>query len=74
VAAAAAPATAPLEVIVQLRNLGVVLPTSSASRSALGATVDHLLLALPGNIMPPSVLADCELPPVADMMDEAIKW
>lgn len=27
-----------------------------------------------GGIMPPTVLSDCELPPMADMMDEAIKW
>lgn len=35
-------------IIVQLRNLGIVLPTTSSSRNALGATVEHLLVSLPG--------------------------
>jgi hypothetical protein len=46
---AAAAATLPgLTVMVQLRNLGLVLPTTSSSTSALYATVDHLMVSLPG--------------------------
>ena len=52
-AAAAAPVSLepqlpPLEIMVQLSNVGVVLPTSSDSTSALGASIDHLLVAMPG--------------------------
>lgn len=38
----------PLEVLIELHNLGVVLPTTAYSSSTLGATVEHLLIALPG--------------------------
>ena len=39
---------ASLEVVVQLRNVGLVVPCSAKGRSALGGQVDHLLIALPG--------------------------
>lgn len=42
------PQLPPLEIMVQLSNVGVVLPTSSDSTSALGASIDHLLVAMPG--------------------------
>ena len=38
----------PLEVMVQLSNVGIVLPTSSSSTGSLAASVDELRLALPG--------------------------
>ena len=64
----------PLEVMVQLYNLGIVMPTTSSGRSALGASVKHLLLALPGGIMPDAELAESGLEPVLGMMKEAVQW
>ena len=42
------PGVLPLETMVQLTNVGVVLPCSSSTTNALGATVEHLVVALPG--------------------------
>lgn len=111
----------PLEVMVQLTNVGIVLPTSSSSTGALAASVDELRLALPGaagrlegqqpacrdgpaavcsqaasrftylshiranentlipwppagGVMPDSVLDDCQLPRVVEMMREVVQW
>ena len=40
----------PLEIVVHLRNLHILLPVSSSSRTCLGAQVDHLMLAIPGGL------------------------
>lgn len=39
-----------MEVVVQLQNVGLVVPTSTKSRSALGGQVDHLMIAVPGGL------------------------
>eukprot|EP00887_Chlorella_sp_A99_P007742 scaffold20.g7742.t1 len=74
-AAQAQPAAAgkrPLEIAVQLRNLHVLLPISSDSRTCLGAQVEQLMVAMPGEVLPPVVLEDCELPGVGEMVKESL--
>lgn len=47
-AAAEGPPLPPLSIFVRLYNVGIVLPTTSASSGTLGATLDQLIVALPG--------------------------
>ena len=47
-AAPAAPGAKPLELVLQLRNVGLLVPTVSGSRRVLGGSLEHLMLAMPG--------------------------
>lgn len=58
-AAPPARSSPPLEVLIELHNLGIVLPTTAYSSSTLGATVEHLLIALPGGRQPGSLGRRC---------------
>lgn len=48
-----------MEVVVQLQNVGLVVPTSTKSRSALGGQVDHLMIAVPGGLWQWGQWAQC---------------
>ncbi|RMZ56604.1 hypothetical protein APUTEX25_004768, partial [Auxenochlorella protothecoides] len=62
----------PLQIVVQLSNVGIVLPTSATSRSVLGAHMEHVLLAIPGDALPASTLEDCNLPSLGVMVEESL--
>jgi len=66
------PSSFPLNLVIQLHNSTILLPTSSNSRTVLAGHIDHLLLGIPGYVIPSSVLEDAELPMLNDMIQESL--
>jgi hypothetical protein len=71
-AQASSPGTLPLEVIIQVQNIEVLLPTSAESRRVLGVQIDEIVLSVPGDVMPSAVLDAAELPSVDEMVEESV--
>lgn len=66
------PRSKPMEIVVQLRNVGLILPTSTSTKSVLAAKLDHFMLAMPVNALPVTLLEEAQLPSVSDMLRESI--
>jgi hypothetical protein len=62
----------PAEIVVQLHNVGLVLPTSTKSRTVLAGQMDHLMLALPGTAIPDNLLREAQLPSIQQMMEDSV--
>lgn len=62
----------PLDVVVQLQNVGIVVPTARTTRTVLAAHLDHLMLAVPGSALPSQLLQDADLPSVEGMLQESL--
>lgn len=62
----------PLDVVVQLQNVGIVVPTARTTRTVLAAHLDHLMLAVPGSALPSQLLQDADLPSVDGMLQESL--
>jgi hypothetical protein len=62
----------PLEVVVQLRNVGIVVPTAATTRKVLAANLEHFMLAIPGSALPSTLLEDVEVPDVDEMVAESL--
>lgn len=61
----------PLEVMIQLRNLDIVIPTNAATRGALAGQVEHIVLAIPGTAISANLFEDAELPNLRGMLEES---
>lgn len=62
----------PLEIVLQLHNAGIIVPTSTATRTVLAANLDHAMLAVPGKAMPPTLLGEAELPSLDSIVEESL--
>ena len=62
----------PLNVIVQLQNIGIVLPTGRTTRTIFSSRIDELVLALPGAALPKLILEENDLPSLDELVEESI--
>lgn len=62
----------PLEIVLQLHNAGIVLPTGTNTRTVLSGNLDHAMLAVPGKALPETLLGEAELPSLDSIVEESL--
>ncbi len=71
-AAPSANGAKPLEIVVQLHNAGLIIPTGTTTRTVLAGNLDHAMLAVPGKAMPETLLGEAELPSLDSIVEESL--
>ncbi|KAL4553401.1 hypothetical protein Ndes2526B_g03263 [Nannochloris sp. 'desiccata'] len=62
----------PLEIVLQLHNAGIIVPTGTTTRTVLACNLDHAMLAVPGKAMPETLLGEAELPSLDSIVEESL--
>jgi hypothetical protein len=62
----------PLEIVIQLHNAGLIVPTGTTTRTVLAGNLDHAMLAVPGKAMPETLLGEAELPSLDSIVEESL--
>lgn len=62
----------PLEFVVQLQNVGIVVPTGETTRTVLSGQLEQLTFAMPGHALPPTMLQKAALPGLDTMLAESL--
>lgn len=65
-------ASKPLEVVLQLENVGIIVPTGTTTRTVLSGEIEHLMLAAPGSALPRELLERSQLPTMEQMLEESL--
>jgi hypothetical protein len=65
-------ASKPLEIVVQLHNAGIIIPTGTTTRTVLAGNLDHAMLAVPGKALPETLLGEAELPSLDSIVEESL--
>lgn len=61
-----------LNTIIQVHNVGIILPTAQTTKTVLNASLDDIFLALPGTALPQIFLKESNLPDIDELVKESI--